>query len=99
MQVAVVQNDVEARAPWRINWPDSLAFIAICGGIVLRWIALGRPSLWYDEGYTAWIVSHPIAEIMRLIQTDTAPPLYYVLLRGWVNVFGHSETALRSLSA
>jgi len=45
------------------------------------------------------LVSHPAGQIVRLIQADTAPPLYYILLRGWVNVFGHGEVALRSLSA
>ena len=34
-----------------------------------------------------------------MIRGDTSPPLYYLLLRGWVGMFGHSEVAMRSLSA
>jgi uncharacterized membrane protein len=76
-----------------------IVLAALIGGIALRWVWLGRASLWYDEGYTAWMVSHPAREIIRLIRFDTAPPLYYLLLRAWVNCFGSSEFALRSMSA
>jgi uncharacterized membrane protein len=60
---------------------------------------MGRQSLWMDEGYTAWMVTHSSAEILRLVRADTAPPLYYVLLHLWTGPFGHSEAALRSLTA
>ncbi len=76
-----------------------IVIVALVVGVALRWVWLGQASLWYDEGYTAWIVSHPVGEIIRLIRADTAPPLYYVLLRLWVDCFGHSEGALRSMSA
>jgi len=67
--------------------------------LALRWADLGRESLWFDEGYTAWMVGHTPGEIVRLIRADTAPPLYYLMLAGWVRVLGDSETALRALSA
>ena len=31
--------------------------------------------------------------------TESTPPLYYVLARGWAVVFGTGEVGLRSLSA
>jgi hypothetical protein len=73
--------------------------LAMAGGITLRWIGLGQRSLWFDEGYTAWVVSLPMREIVRMIRVDTAPPLYYLLLHGWTKLFGQSEAALRSMSA
>jgi uncharacterized membrane protein len=78
---------------------NALTWLGVAVGAVLRFIHIGRESLWYDEGYTAWMVSHPAREIIRLIRADTAPPLYYLSLRAWTNLFGHSEVALRSLSA
>jgi len=72
---------------------------AIVVGAILRFAAIGRLSLWFDEGYTAWLINHPIGEIIRLIRADTAPPLYYLLLHGWAQIFGRSEAALRGLSA
>jgi uncharacterized membrane protein len=81
------------------NISAAIILIAILVGIVLRFSQLGKMSLWFDEGYTAWVVSLSPAQIVRVIRVDTSPPLYYLLLRGWVGVFGHSEAAMRSLSA
>ncbi len=80
------------RSWWIVTW---LAFAA---AIFIRCWRLGQQSLWFDEGYTAWLVSHPVEEIIRLVRADTAPPLYYLLLHGWTEIFGRSEIALRSLS-
>src|SRR5271165_5549902 len=79
--------------------PAIVSGAAVAGGIALRWSGLGRKSLWLDEGYTAWVVSNPWQQIVRIISVDTAPPLYYLLLRGWTQLFGFSEAALRSMSA
>jgi 4-amino-4-deoxy-L-arabinose transferase-like glycosyltransferase len=87
----------EPRQP-RVSW-NVWAWLGVAVGIVLRFRELGRQSIWMDEGYTAWVVRHPWGEIIRLIRVDTAPPLYYLLLRSWTNVFGHTEWGLRSFSA
>jgi uncharacterized membrane protein len=83
---------------YRFSW-WALIWLGLAIGIFFRVHHLGEDSLWFDEGYTAWMVSHSPAEIVRLIGADTAPPLYYLLLHGWTDLFGRSETALRSLSA
>jgi mannosyltransferase len=80
-------------------WTHVLALLLIVAGICLRWVYLGRLSLWFDEGYTAWLVSLPATQIVRTVHVDTAPPLFYLLLRMWTLLFGRSEFALRSLSA
>lgn len=72
---------------------------AAAAGIALRWSSLGAESLWFDEGHTAWVGSLPWSRQLEVIRGDTAPPLYYFLLRAWILVFGDSEAALRSLSA
>ena len=76
----------------------ALAWLGLAVGVCFRIAHLGRESLWFDEGYTAWIVSHSPGEIIRLILADTAPPLYYLLMHGWTEIFGRSEIALRLLS-
>ena len=73
----------------------TLAFM----GVALRWFELGRQSLWFDEGYSAWVATLSPGQIIRVIQNDVSPPLYYLLLHGWTVCFGESETALRALSA
>jgi uncharacterized membrane protein len=108
MQTAVEQSSIE-HSPGRVRVredartaPVVITAIALACGIALRWSFLGTNSLWFDEGYTAWVVSNPVAGphgIVHIIAADTAPPLYYILLRGWTNLFGHSEAGLRSMSA
>jgi mannosyltransferase len=73
--------------------------LAVIFGASLRFFHIGSLSLWFDEGYTAWVIQHPPHEIIRLIRADTSPPLYYLLLHYWAELVGHSETALRSFSA
>ena len=86
----------EVRVPWG---PVALMVVAVTFGCVLRWWRLSARSLWFDEGYTAWVVSLPAGRIIDAIRVDTAPPLYYLLLRGWVRLFGTGEAALRVPSA
>jgi mannosyltransferase len=80
--------------PW-----DSAIWLAVVAGIAIRFLRLGRQSLWFDEGYTAWVIRHSPSELLRLIRADTAPPLFYFLLHGWTGHYGYAEASLRSLSA
>ena len=67
---------------------------------VLRFSTLGGQSLWYDETVTASLVRLPFDEFLRALpDSETAPPLYYVLAWIWARVFGSSDLALRSFSA
>ncbi|MDP9173397.1 MAG: glycosyltransferase family 39 protein [Planctomycetota bacterium] len=79
-------------------WPV-LTWLGVAVGALLRFIHITRESLWFDEGYTAWMITNPAKEIVRLVRADTAPPLYYVCLHAWTALFGHSELGIRSLSA
>jgi mannosyltransferase len=99
MTEATPRQQIDRPATARWTGAGVITAVSIVGGIVLRWLQLGTNSLWFDEGYTAWVVSHPFGEIVRLIRADTAPPGHYLLLRVWVLLFGSSEAALRSMSA
>lgn len=66
---------------------------------VVRFAQLGRASLWFDEGYTAWVISLSPRQLIAAIRVDTAPPLFYLLLRQCTHWVGRSEAGLRSLSA
>ena len=85
------------RASFILHRSSLIVILAI--GVFLRWFRLGHESLWFDEGYTAWVVSLSPADLIRAVRVDTAPPLYYLLLHGWTVLFGRSEFALRSMSA
>ncbi len=64
----------------------------------LRFAALGRYELWLDENYSV-VMAFAEGGILRGALVDTNPPLYLYLLRGWMELFGITAGAVRSLSA
>ena len=89
------------------RFPPEITFdIVALGFITLLCVALrvyhiGAASLWSDE-----IFSRYYADIFGLhylltdgLSSEPTPPTYYLLLRGWMALWGDSEAALRSLSA
>ncbi len=70
-------------------------FILIILTFGLQVTRLGAQSLWYDEGFSAWLAARPVAEIVARTAADIHPPLYYLLLHVWVAGAGTSEFALR----
>ena len=76
-----------------------IAWIAIMvAGIALLFIGITKESLWYDESYSAAIVNHSFWEIITISGADSHPPLYFLMLRLFSMIFGHSVLALRAFS-
>ena len=80
------------------------ALVALFGilslAAVLRFVQLGHDSIWVDEAFSARVSNLGLTDLIRTATADdTNPPVYYVLLHFWVDVFGDSAAALRSLSA
>lgn len=57
-----------------------------------------RVWLWIDEGLSVGVASKPLGKLHQVLLGDGAPPLYYLLLKGWMAAFGRSEVALHTLS-
>ncbi len=55
-------------------------------------------SLWVDEGVSLGVATRPLLEIPSVLAQDGSPPLYYLLLHGWIQIFGASAGAVRALS-
>lgn len=67
---------------------------------VLRFATLDVQSFWLDEAVTAHLVRLPLGDMLdRLPDSESTPPLYYLLAWVWERLFGHGEVGLRSLSA
>ena len=45
-------------------------------------------NLWYDEGYTAALISRPLGELIRITAQDVHAPFYYILLKGFYTLCG-----------
>ncbi len=75
-----------ARTPRR----ERLLVAAIAlGAFVLRLVHLGRESLWYDETVSVYLAGQRAAELVAHTARDIHPPLYYLLLRGWLVLAGY----------
>ncbi len=55
-----------------------------------------RASMWFDEGFSAYMIRFSFAEIFDLTAHDIHPPLYYWLLKLWSMVAGSDDMGLRS---
>lgn len=62
-------------------------------GFLLRAYNLGKESLWFDEGGS---LNWALLDLQQILfQGEENPPLYYIVLHFWVNLFGTSEISLR----
>jgi len=55
----------------------------------LRLMHLGQQSLWYDETVSVYLAGQPAAALIAHTARDIHPPLYYLLLRGWLLLAGY----------
>lgn len=72
------------------------AALAVAAGIALR--TTSRSDLWLDEALSVNIAHLPIGDLLDALRRDGHPPLYYLLLHGWMKAFGTGDDAVRSLS-
>ena len=76
-----------------------LLLIIIIIGILLRFYDIGAESIWLDEAASIDLSSQSISSIIGESPDHNHPPLYFIILHFWMNLFGDSEVATRSLSA
>ena len=68
-------------------------------GLLLRLGRLTWQPLWADEGYSVYFATEAVARLLWLTANDIHPPLYYLLLHGWLWLWGIPEPfALRLFS-
>ena len=85
-------------APQLVRAASAAAVVAVVvAGIALRLVT--RSELWLDEALSVSISSLPVGDLLDALRHDGHPPLYYLLLHGWMEVFGDGNEAVRSLSA
>ena len=83
-----------------LGWYGLLALVILVG-VIARFYHIGDESLWLDEALSVeFVTTMDLQELaVELPRRDPHPPFYYLLLDGWVRLFGTGEVAVRSLSA
>jgi 4-amino-4-deoxy-L-arabinose transferase-like glycosyltransferase len=70
------------------------------GGAALRFATLNVQSIWLDESATIVLVRRGLSGMLsHLASSESAPPLYYVLVWAWTQLFGAGPLGFRSFSA
>ncbi len=86
-----------ARLPVTPVASAALAVALVLVSLLLRARGLGG-AFWIDEGLSVGLASFPLLEIPEMLRFDGSPPLYYLVLHGWMELFGNSEVATHVLS-
>jgi mannosyltransferase len=92
------------RAPVARFWALPLALRIALGVAFLAGFSLAlrtqaiHARYWSDEGISIGIASHPLFDIPGVLRQDGSPPLYYMLLSVWIDLFGIGEAHTHVLS-
>ncbi|KMT54840.1 glycosyltransferase family 39 protein [Pseudomonas fildesensis] len=103
----VEQNDKVGALPafnrlaWeRAGWISRLWWVPILAlAIALRFYGLTAAAIWGDEGSSLLLSEYALADLWFHAAHDVHPPLYFFLLRGWIELFGDSIGSIRGMSA
>ena len=89
------------RLTWEgAGWLSRLWWVPILAlAMALRFYHLTSAAIWGDEGSSLLLSEYALADLWFHAAHDVHPPLYFLLLRGWIEVFGDSIGSIRSLSA
>jgi mannosyltransferase len=77
--------------------PPAIAYAVLLGALVVVRLHSGS-ALWLDEALSVNIARLPVHELLAALREDGSPPLYYLLLHGWIVLFGIGAGAVRALS-
>ena len=89
---ATTESD-RARARWL------LAGIIVLGAAI-RFSTLDQQSFWLDEATTWGLVSHGLGHVLSTVpKTESTPPLYYVMVWLWAQVFEAADFGLEEAEA
>lgn len=93
--------EIKPGSPWKIS--QSQGVYLVLGLIVLvnliwKLLLADKGSLYLDEAGSIWHAQQDWEHFWEFLGREPNPPLYYILLKGWMAVFGDGLTAVRGLS-
>lgn len=83
--------------PWAL--PRRAALCALVAftlaALALRLLLATRSGLWIDEAQLIWTIRFAsVGDVLHFVANhDSHPPLFYLLMRGWLWAFGDAEAA------
>ena len=96
-------KSIDTRIEKCIGFIDRNAFIylIILFGInvFIKLLYAGDMYYWLDETSSIFRALHSVPWMIQESVNDPNPPLYFILLKGWMSLFGLSEFSTRAFSA
>ena len=90
-----------ARLVDRLTADPRLAWAAVAGLVLLFAGLCGQrlagAALWNDEAFSFFVAWRDLPHTLAFMRQDTQPPVYYLVLTGWLRL-GHDVATLRALS-
>lgn len=81
----------------KVEKPGILLLFVLLGIFISLLYVISKP-IFFDEAFSLFTVSHGVRGIFSVLQNDSAPPLYYLLLLPWKALFGIGQISARLLS-
>lgn len=75
------------------------ALVIVLPPLVIAAVASATRSFWGDEILTLQLAATAGADILTTLAAGSHPPLYFLLVKGWMWLFGDGEVGLRMLQA
>jgi len=73
--------------------------ILVCMSFALRLFLLDTQSVWWDEAVSLHLATSSLADLLADRAAHVHPPLYFLLLKGWIALGGTSAFSARFFSA
>jgi len=78
------------------GWLPLAGVLILAAGV--RCYGLDAPILSHDESFSWRLTQYSASELWKRTAADVHPPLYYLCLKAWSEIFGESLWSLRGLS-
>jgi hypothetical protein len=99
MDLLPLKGQFERLRAYRFNLrPGQWIIFFSLVGFGLRLQQLDFQPLWGDEGWSFYLAGQPLPDLFALTAIDIHPPLYYVLLKGWLFIAGIGAEEARFFS-
>lgn len=83
----------------RVDGRTASAILAVAAvSLFLRIWAVRGKFLWFDEFLTALLARNSWGRFFAALRAEAHPPLYFLMMKGWVSLFGDGRIAMKSLS-
>jgi hypothetical protein len=83
----------------KLLWTIGIVLIVLIA-FALRFRDLTGDGLWVDEGLSLHLAQTPLDTFLSALSArEQTPPLFHLLLKGWIAVWGDSDLAIRALPA